>query len=107
MLYNSIDGFFFFSDDTGIFQDDSARIHQAQTVKDWFREHETFFENVWDVLEKTFVQWFKSPIVNTRSWRENELCDIAEACGDDATVNACLNESVNKDGPTKFGWAME
>lgn len=53
-------------DSMGIFQDDNAGIHLAQTVKEWFREHET--PQSPDLNGGSFAQWSDSPIIKTRSW---------------------------------------
>lgn len=66
-IFPSVDRFFY-RDGTGIFQNDRAKIHLAQIVKEWFRENESSFshmvwpqqspdinptENLWDTLEKS------------------------------------------------------
>lgn len=75
----SISRSFFYRDGTDIFQNDRAKIHLAQIVKEWFRENESSFshmvwpqqspdinpiENLWDTLEKspTFSLWMQDVV---------------------------------------------
>lgn len=65
----------------GVFHDENGRISQAEIVKDWFREHDTFSFMDWppqspelnptenlDVLGKTTYQLPGFPFVSTKSW---------------------------------------
>lgn len=103
-----------FPDGSVIFQDDSIRIHQTQTVKEWFTEQKRSLshmdwpphspdptENLWDVSKKTLRSCLISKYINTRSWQEmnatldrNKGGDIAIAYWYNVTMNVRWNECV-------------
>lgn len=95
----------FFSFD-GSVQGDKVRIQNAQIVKKWFRQYETWFshmdwapqspdlnpiKNLWDAMEKTFNSFqlchhqYKTLV--------NKSGDTAEAFQNNSTMNASCNQS--------------
>lgn len=65
---------FFFLDDTDIFQDNEARMHQAHILKEWFRENETSFSHkAWPPQSPVEPRLRLNHDSTGLDWKKNEI----------------------------------